>query len=294
MTLNMYCETIAFSKRKHKNQVDNLNILESRLQKLTESSSSSPDEVETLEKEIQQIYNARAIGAQIRSRVTLIEENEKCSKYFVNLEKSRQSKKVLSSLKVDGETIHNNEEILMEEVNFYRKLYTTENVDSSSITTFLSNINDITKLNVNNANLCGGTLSKEECKCAIKEMNKNKSPGHDGLTAEFYHFFWSKISKLLIYSLNEGYFKGQLSHTQKHSVLSLLYKKGDPEDIENWRPISLLNTDYKMVAKVLAKRLQKALPLIISSDQQGFIQNRYIGLISVKFKTSLTIQTNST
>ena len=46
--------TIAFSKRKHKNQADNLNILESRLQKLTESSSSSPDEVETLEKEIQQ------------------------------------------------------------------------------------------------------------------------------------------------------------------------------------------------------------------------------------------------
>ena len=84
--------TIAFSKRKHKNQVDNLNILESRLQKLTESSSCNPDEVETLEKEIQQIYNERASGAQIRSRVTLIEENEKCSKYFVNLEKSRQSK----------------------------------------------------------------------------------------------------------------------------------------------------------------------------------------------------------
>ena len=65
----------------------------------------------------------------------------------------------MSSLKVDGEKIHNNEEILTEEVNLYRKLYTTENVDSSSITTYLSNINDITKLNVNNANLCGGTLS---------------------------------------------------------------------------------------------------------------------------------------
>ena len=60
-------KTIAFSKRKHKNQVDNLNILESRLQKLTESSSCNPDEVETLEREIQHIYNERAIGAQIRS-----------------------------------------------------------------------------------------------------------------------------------------------------------------------------------------------------------------------------------
>jgi len=168
VTLNMYCETIAFSKRKHKNQVDNLNILESRLQKLTESSSCNPDEVETLEKEIQQIYNERAIRAQIRSRVTLIEENEKCSKYFANLEKSRQSKKVMSSLKVDGETIHNNEEILTEEVNFNRKLYTTENVDSSSITTYLSNINDITMLNVNNANLCGGYLIRRRMQMRYK------------------------------------------------------------------------------------------------------------------------------
>ena len=68
----------------------------------------------------------------------------------------------------------------------------------------MSNINDITKLNVNNANLCGGTLSEEACKCAIKEMKKNKSPGHDGVTAEFYQFVGPKISKLLINSFNEG------------------------------------------------------------------------------------------
>ena len=76
--------------------MDTLKVLESRLQKLTESSSCNPDEVETLEKEIQHIYNERAIGAQIRSWVTL--ENENCSKYCVNLENSRQSKTVMSSL----------------------------------------------------------------------------------------------------------------------------------------------------------------------------------------------------
>jgi len=57
--------------------VDNLQVLDSRLQKLTKSSSCNPDEVETFEKEIQQIYNERAIRAQIRSRVTLIEDNER-------------------------------------------------------------------------------------------------------------------------------------------------------------------------------------------------------------------------
>ena len=60
-------------------------------------------------------------------------------------------------------------------------------------------------------------------------------------------------------------------------MFSLLYKKGDPENMENWRPISLLNIDYKILARVLAQRLQKVLPKIISMDQQGYIKNRYIG-----------------
>ena len=57
--------------------MDNLQVLDSRLQNLTKSSSCNPDEVETFEKEIQHIYNERAIVAQIRYRVTLIEVNER-------------------------------------------------------------------------------------------------------------------------------------------------------------------------------------------------------------------------
>ena len=88
-------------------------------------------------------------------------------------------------------------------------------------------------------------------------MKNNKSPGLDGLTVEFYQTFWFKIEKLVINSLNEGFLKNELSVTQKQGVLSLLYKKGDPENIENWRPITLLNTDYKILTRILAKRLQK-------------------------------------
>ena len=60
-------------------------------------------------------------------------------------------------------------------------------------------------------------------------------------------------------------------------ILSLLYKKGDPKNLENWRPLTLLNQDYKIATRCLAQRLQKLLPLIIHTDQQGYIQNRYIG-----------------
>ena len=72
--------------------------------------------------------------------------------------------------------------------------------------------------------------------------------------------------------MNYGYEKGELSYMQKQGVFSLIFKKGDPECIENWRPISLLNVDYKIVAKILSSRLQKVISHIINHDQQGYIK----------------------
>ena len=108
-------------------------------------------------------------------------------------------------------------------------------------------------------------------------MKCNKSPGLSGITIEFYQTFWDKIKYIVLNSINEGYLKGELSPLQRQGVLSLLYKKGNPENLENWRPISLLNTDYKIITRLLAIRLQKVLPKIISMDQQGYLKNRYIG-----------------
>ena len=59
-------------------------------------------------------------------------------------------------------------------------------------------------------------------------------------------------------------------------MISLLYKKGDREELSNWRPISLLNTDYKLVTKILAERLKIVLPNIIHPDQKGFVAGRNI------------------
>ena len=87
-------------------------------------------------------------------------------------------------------------------------------------------------------------------------MANNKAPGCDGLSPEFYKYFWPDIKTLLIDSLNEGYYRGELSESQKQSILTLIFKKGDRKLLDNWRPISLLNTDYKIIARVLSQRLQ--------------------------------------
>ena len=69
-----------------------------------------------------------------------------------------------------------------------------------------------------------------------------------------------------------------LSIGQKQAIISLIPKSGkDLTNIKNWRPISLLNTDYKILTKILANRIKKYLPKLISTDQTGFVPGRYIG-----------------
>ena len=84
--------------------------------------------------------------------------------------------------------------------------------------------------------------------------------------------------KLLAECLNESFNTGELSITQKQGLITLLPKGNKPRElIKNWRPITLLNVDYKLLAGVLASRMKEVLPSIIQNEQKGFLKNRYIG-----------------
>ena len=71
---------------------------------------------------------------------------------------------------------------------------------------------------------------------------------------------------------------GELSIEQKRSILTIIPKKDkDIRHLKNWRPISLLNTDYKILTKLLSTRLQNVMSKIVATDQTGYIKNSYIG-----------------
>ena len=126
--------------------------------------------------------------------------------------------------------------------------------------------------------LCEGALTQKECLEALKKMESDKTPGTDGLPAEFYKVFWRDISSFLISALNYAFDSGCLSVTQRRGVIKLIPKK-DVElyFIKNWRPITLLNTDYKIAAKSIANRIKLVLPNLINLDQTGFLKGRFIG-----------------
>ena len=105
-------------------------------------------------------------------------------------------------------------------------------------------------------------------------MKINKAPGLDGLSVEFYREFWPEIQDIVTRSFNDAFSEGHLRYLQRKGVISLLFKGGDEEELDNWRPITLFNMDYKILAMVLTKRLQKVLPDIINEDQVGYIKGR--------------------
>ena len=112
----------------------------------------------------------------------------------------------------------------------------------------------------------------------LETFEDNKSPGEDGFTTEFYKHFLDLVGTDLINSLNQAFEVGELSISQRRGVITLIPKEdSDLLDLQNCRPITLLNTDYKIASKTLAKRIENVLPKLVHSDQTGFMKGRYIG-----------------
>ena len=121
-------------------------------------------------------------------------------------------------------------------------------------------------------------INFEEVRDDLNSFQNNKTPGDDGFTKEFYEVFFDLIGAALLDSLNARFENGTLFTSQRRGVISLIPKdKNNLTTFSNWRPVILLNVDYKILAKVIAKRIEPVLPKLIHPDQTGFIKGRFIG-----------------
>ena len=220
---------------------------------------------------------AKKRGTIIRSRARWYEHGEKNSKYFYNLEKTNQRKKHITSLKISDHTkLTNPKEILEEEERFFKQIYTSKSTNPND-SEFIEFFNTENALSEETAKTCEGVMSVEECKRALMMMENNKTPGTDGLTLEFYRYFWNPVSKYIVESFNYGLQHGSLSISQRQGIISLIPKKKNTEYLTNWRPVLLLNVNYKIATKTIALRLEKVLPSIIHPCQSGYVKGRFIG-----------------
>ena len=266
---------IQISLELRKNKMIELNDLEKKIAALHQESGKI-EEMHVLKERLMKLYENDAEGVKIRSRVQWFEEGERSTKYFHNLEKRNGKDKAWERIyDEERNIITGTTGIMKEQVRFYEKLYRSQLLNAQDKNEFLSSVGR--SLSENSRITLDSDITIDELKKAVDMMANNKSPGTDGIIIEFYKYFWDDIKFDVLEVFNHSFDIGSLPHTQYLAAIRLLFKKGEREDLRNWRPISLLNSDVKILSKVLANRLKKVLPEIIDVDQTGCIEGRFIG-----------------
>ena len=213
-------------------------------------------------------------GNIFRSKVKWYEEGEKNTKYFFALEKAKYNAKTCFKIIQDDQEIDNPHEILKVQRNFYKELYS----EDRDVKFTLNNSLGI-KIPQEIKQQQEIPIRMEDLECAIKSMQNGKTPGSDGIPVEFYKVFWTRIKPIFLDMVEETYRNGILHNTAREGILNLIPKPGkDSRIIKNLRPITLLNTDYKIIEKTIANMMMPALEHIIHKDQRGFMKNRRISV----------------
>jgi len=206
------------------------------------------------------------------------EYGEKSNKFFLNLNKSKQKKKLIKKIKDGSKEYSGHNQVAEGITNFYRQLYSKKDVqeqttDNDDNEDFYS---ECPKLSDKHREYMEKDISLEELKEALKTC-KESAPGSDGIPYEIYKKYWNLTGEYIINSWKYSLQTGNLPTSHAESIITLLPKENkDTTDIKNWRPITLSNCDAKIVTKVLAMRMSKVLETIIDKSQTAYIPGRSV------------------
>lgn len=211
-----------------------------------------------------------------KSRITWLGEGDKSTAYFHRMASTRQAINHIHFLfDDDGNRFETQKEIQDHCIGFFKQLLGT--VESAPL--FLHE--DICSL-LNyqcSADLRGkydSVFSREEIKAVFFSLPKNKSSGPDGYSAEFFTNCWTIVGAEVSSAVAEFFSSGTLLKQWNATSLVLIPKTHNASKVSDFRPISCLNTVYKVISKLLASRLQSLLPSMISHEQSAFLSGRLL------------------
>ena len=286
--------TILYSAEKKRNRMSEelllnheIEILENNIQNVGRNDQRILEELQTKKDALENLYKYQAQGAFIRSRTTYKVEGEKPTRMFCALERYNGIQKYVPQLLVmnpEGQEIliTNQQDVEKQIITFYKNLFHNKDdlIEINSIETFLgpNYSTNIPKLNEAQKTNMNGKISVQEMTKYLKKCKNNVSPGSSGFTNDFYKFFWRDLKYFVINSVDYAFDHNRLSATQSLGIINII-PKGDKDKryLNNWRPLTLLNTLYKLISGCIAERIKPALPNLIHPDQKGFVAGRYIG-----------------
>ena len=251
--------------------------LENDLRKLTnldvKHHGKYTEEIKCKKKLLNELILKSNEGIKIRTK-TYSNEEEKPSRFFMKKEIRQGQKKYMKNIKVGDEMLTCTKDIENHCREYYKNLYTSQPTDENLQNYFLENS---PKLSECDRDILEGYITYDECITAINSMENNKTPGSDGLPKEFYSLYFYLFGNTYVEIINNAFENGLLSISQRTAYITLICKNEEhKEELKYWRPISLLNYDYKILSKILTKRLNQVIHTIVHLDQTSAVPNRSI------------------
>uniref|UniRef100_A0A803SUG8 Reverse transcriptase domain-containing protein n=1 Tax=Anolis carolinensis TaxID=28377 RepID=A0A803SUG8_ANOCA len=190
--------------------------------------------------------------------------------------KIRKKKQAHSITEITSEgTNYTTEQGIMAQFKkFYSKLYSKDQIESDKISQFICN-QKLEKLSEKQREILNKEITDKEIKRAIDKMEGNKAPGPDGLSGIYYKVFAEETIPYLKKIMNQILENQKIPDSWRNATITMIPKEGqDLKNVKNYRPISLLNSDYKIFTTILAERMKEFLKDWIGEEQTGFLPKR--------------------
>lgn len=227
-------------------------------------------------KHLLNLLRAEKSLAKQKSRIQWMKLGDQCTSYFFkSVTNTRNRSRITSLVLEDGSLTHDVEVIKSNFVNFYSNLLGTVHPgDYQGNNRIQQLVNK--KLTDTQRLAMIAEVSDQETKDTFWSLNPSKAPGPDGYNAGFFKKAWPVVGREIIVAVKTFFRSGKLLRKANSTMVALVPKVPNPSKVGDFRRISCCNTVYKCIARILASRLQSALPILIDSVQSGFVKGRRI------------------
>jgi hypothetical protein len=210
----------------------------------------------------------------LKSRSIWLKADDQNTTFFHNQAKVRNWANQISELKTpEGETLQDCDQIKIHTSSHFQALYTASGKDDDHLSDlFLQHIPS--KITKGDNHLLDRPIEEEEISRALNHFHEDKAPGPDGFTLHFYKKCWPITKKDFTRMLRFAHKAKKLGGPTNSSFLALLPKEHGASSLNRFRPISLCNISYKILAKIIANRLSPLLSALILPNQGGFVAGR--------------------
>lgn len=285
-----------FTKHLNQKATEQLSLLQAQFHHISSKNQlSSKDEqiLIQIEKEISQFYKSSSTNKLQLFETQICKEANTQSKFFLRLAKKATSSLEMDQLEVDGEVTTDNTRIFPFVQQTFASSFSDEDMNQVDPSNRI--YQDLPKLSQCDREFCEKDITEKEIEESIKQAQLNRAPGFDGLPIEFYKLFWSKLKVVFMKLVKNFEETGELPRSMKKIIIRPIPKKGDRLKLKNWRPISLMNTDYKIISRVYSRRISCVVSTLLSSDQSYCVPGKtiYDNLHLIRNVITHSNQTNS-